>query len=96
MSTLRKALKEYKAHRGELEKLMDEIHHKYHKSKKAIFLSRKAINLKWELGVGVVYKLKENVTCYSHGDDYSSITLMGYPVDINYNNPDVIKLWLEV
>lgn len=95
MSRLEKALKVYETHRSELDKLRDKISYKYSKSKNMMFSSGKDTNFKWELGINVVNELIKTVD-FMRDDIYSSITLMGYPVDINYNNPDVIKLWLEV
>ena len=95
MSGLEKALKEYEAHRSESDKLIDKIQYKYYESKHVIFLSGKDTNFKWELGIKVVNELRNRVV-YIRDDIYSNLTLMGYPVDINYNDPNVIKLWLEV
>lgn len=51
---------------------------------------------RWELGFDVFNKLESEYTI----EPLRSLTelrfCMGYPVEINNQNPDVIKLWREV
>lgn len=96
MNSIEKMIKEYKAHRSESDQLIDTVTFKYHQSKLMCFSAVNDINFKWELGVEVINRLIKNV-CYIVGADGNHFdTLMGYPVEINYDDPKTVKLWMEV
>ena len=58
-------------------------------------------DLEWELGAEVVEAITSdmivtNTTMMMAYADKSQMTMMGYPVRINYEQRDIIKLWREV
>lgn len=48
----------------------------------------------WELGVEVYRILTEGIPMYLDG--ICKMKLLGYPVRINYDDKEIIKLWKEV
>ncbi len=48
----------------------------------------------WELGVEVYKILTEDIPMYI--DSICTMKLLGYPVRINYEDIEIIKLWKEV
>ena len=52
-------------------------------------------DLKWELGIGIVAEIMKDLIMEASSTNVKA-TMMGYPVDINYEDENVIKLWREV
>jgi len=50
----------------------------------------------WELGVDICEMIGGNFRAYIKESDLKNLTLMDYPVRINYDNKTIIKLWKEV
>jgi hypothetical protein len=50
----------------------------------------------WELGADICEMIGGNFRAYIKENDLKNLTLMCYPVRINYESKTIIKLWKEV
>jgi hypothetical protein len=60
------------------------------------FTSKADCKYEWELGTDICEMVGGNFRVYIKENDLKNLTLMGYPVRINYENKTIIKLWKEV
>lgn len=78
---------------SEYESVMSAIYSRYSKTKLPNICG---LNFKWELGVKIADVIVNNQPYILTLKNYEDMALMGYPVEINLNDPEVIKLWMEV
>lgn len=60
------------------------------------FTSKADCKYEWELGTNICEMVGGNFRAYIKENDLKNLTLMGYPVKINYEDKEIIKLWKEV
>lgn len=60
------------------------------------FTSKADCKYEWELGTDICEMIGGNFRAYINERDLEFLTLMGFPIRINYNNKTIIKLWKEV
>lgn len=60
------------------------------------FTSKSDCKYEWELGADICEMVGGNFRVYIKENDLKNLTLMGYPVRINYENKTIIKLWKDV